>query len=109
MQSNTPLETSKKTCRAAWVVFWTGISLMPLGLAIWIGMTGVSPWLSPRQGEAHAILRVLTPGSFVICMVAPLFARVSFFRRLGFSVLAGLAGVADYYICGFLNLLLIGV
>ena len=109
MHSNPTSVRPKSPCRTAWAIFWTGIGLIPLAFAIWIGMTGVSPWFSPRQEQGHAIVRVLVRSAYVVCMVAPFFARTSFLRKLGYSVLAGFGVVVTYYTCALLNLLLIGV
>jgi hypothetical protein len=99
----------KEPSRHSWLIFAVGIGLVPVGGIIWTAMTGVSPWLSPRRHEADRIMWVFLISAYALCVVAPLFARTSLLRRLGYCVLAAAAVFAVQLVCAVIHLLLIGV
>jgi hypothetical protein len=109
MNSIEPSDTLKKPSRRSWFIFALGISLVPVGGIIWTAMTGVSPWLSPRRHEADRIMWVFLISAYALCIVAPLFARTSLLRRLGYCALAAAAVFAVQFVCAVIHLLLIGV
>jgi hypothetical protein len=98
-----------KSSRTAWVIFGVSLAIVFAGFVVWTSLTGVSWWMSPNKALADRVLWRFVAVALFFSIIAPFFSAAPLLRRLFFSLLAALAVVVAYYICGFIHLLLYGV
>jgi hypothetical protein len=99
--------------RLSWGIFAAGLALLPVSWLFWIDRVGVSWWDAYRHGSdvgssADRLRHGYLFASLLVCLAAPFFGTGSVRRRFLFSVLAVVAALAVYYVCGFVWLLLYG-